>query len=38
MNDYGFNTRAIHGGSDGKNPDNALNPPIFQTSTFVLMI
>ncbi|HHV38484.1 MAG TPA: aminotransferase class I/II-fold pyridoxal phosphate-dependent enzyme [Tepidimicrobium sp.] len=35
MNDYGFNTRAIHGGSDGKNPDNALNPPIFQTSTFV---
>ena len=35
MKDYGFNTRAIHGGSDGKNPDNALNPPIFQTSTFV---
>lgn len=35
MNNYGFDTRAIHGGSDGKNPYNALNPPIFQTSTFV---
>lgn len=31
----GFNTRAIHGGKSGKNPNNALNPPIFQTSTFV---
>ena len=31
----GFNTRAIHGGQKGKNPNNALNPPIFQTSTFV---
>lgn len=33
--DYGFDTRTIHGGSTGKNPSNALNPPIFQTSTFV---
>lgn len=32
---YGFDTRAIHGGSHGNNPNNALNPPIFQTSTFV---
>lgn len=32
---YGFDTRAVHGGSHGKNPSNALNPPIFQTSTFV---
>ena len=31
----GFDTRAIHSGSKGKNPSNALNPPIFQTSTFV---
>lgn len=31
--DYGFDTRAIHAGSNS-NPDNALNPPIFQTSTF----
>lgn len=31
----GFDTRSIHGGSKGKNPSNALNPPIFQTSTFV---
>ncbi|MCX7885529.1 MAG: PLP-dependent aspartate aminotransferase family protein [Caloramator sp.] len=31
--DYGFDTRAIHAGSES-NPDNALNPPIFQTSTF----
>lgn len=30
-----FDTRTIHGGSKGKNPENALNPPIFQTSTFV---
>lgn len=33
--DYGFDTRTIHGGSTRKNPSNALNPPIFQTSTFV---
>lgn len=33
--DYGFDTRSIHGGVEGKNPSNALNPPIFQTSTFV---
>lgn len=32
---YRFDTRTIHGGSSGKNPNNALNPPIFQTSTFV---
>ncbi|SKA77540.1 methionine-gamma-lyase [Caloramator quimbayensis] len=31
--DYGFDTKAIHEGSKS-NPDNALNPPIFQTSTF----
>lgn len=31
----GFDTKAIHAGSKGKNPNNALNPPIFQTSTFV---
>ncbi|WMM23289.1 PLP-dependent aspartate aminotransferase family protein [Tissierella sp. MB52-C2] len=30
-----FDTRTIHGGIKGKNPSNALNPPIFQTSTFV---
>lgn len=32
---YGFDTKAIHGGSHGNNPNNSLNPPIFQTSTFV---
>ncbi|WP_202710536.1 trans-sulfuration enzyme family protein [Sporosalibacterium faouarense] len=33
---YGFDTTSIHaGGEDEKNPKNALNPPIFQTSTFV---
>ncbi|WP_313757258.1 PLP-dependent aspartate aminotransferase family protein [Tissierella sp.] len=31
----GFDTKVIHGGIKGKNPSNALNPPIFQTSTFV---
>lgn len=31
----GFDTMTIHGGAQGKNPNNALNPPIFQTSTFV---
>ncbi|TCU70667.1 methionine-gamma-lyase [Tissierella praeacuta] len=31
----GFDTKAIHGGIKGKNPSNALNQPIFQTSTFV---
>ena len=30
-----FDTRAIHGGQKGKHPSNSLNPPIFQTSTFV---
>lgn len=34
-NNYGFDTKSIHSGSNGKNPSNALNPPIFQTSTFV---
>ncbi len=33
--DYYFDTKTIHAGSTGKNPNNALNPPIFQTSTFV---
>ena len=33
--EYGFDTKAIHAGSSGSNADNALNPPIFQTSTFV---
>lgn len=31
---FGFDTMSIHAGSEGKNPENALNPPIFQTSTF----
>lgn len=34
MKNYRFDTKTIHGGSTGKNPKNALNPPIFQTSTF----
>lgn len=34
-NNYKFDTLAIHAGGEGKNPHNALNPPIFQTSTFV---
>lgn len=33
-NKYKFDTKAIHGGM-GKNPCNSLNPPIFQTSTFI---
>lgn len=32
---YGFYTKSIHGGQEGNNPCNALNPPIFQTATFV---
>ena len=32
---YKFDTKTIHGGSKGKNANNALNPPIYQTSTFV---
>lgn len=32
---YNFKTRAIHAGMDGKHANNALNPPIYQTSTFV---
>jgi methionine-gamma-lyase len=32
---FKFDTMLIHGGSDHVNPENALNPPIFQTSTFV---
>lgn len=31
---YGFETMAIHAGGK-KNANNALNPPIYQTSTFV---
>lgn len=30
----GFNTMAIHGEGEGKKPANALNSPIFMTSTF----
>lgn len=33
--DYKFATNSIHGGSKDKNANNALNPPIYQTSTFV---
>ncbi|MEG2338635.1 MAG: aminotransferase class I/II-fold pyridoxal phosphate-dependent enzyme, partial [Clostridium sp.] len=33
--DYGLDTRAIHGGKRGHFPNYSLNPPIFQTSTFV---
>lgn len=33
--DYGIDTRAIHSGREGYNPNYSLNPPIFQTSTFV---
>lgn len=32
---YKFDTKTIHGGAQGKNANNALNPPIYQTSTFV---
>ncbi|WIV13430.1 aminotransferase class I/II-fold pyridoxal phosphate-dependent enzyme [Proteiniborus sp. MB09-C3] len=32
---YSFETMSIHSGSEGKNANNALNPPIYQTSTFV---
>lgn len=34
MDDYKFNTLSIHGGDEGKNPENALNYPLFLTSTF----
>lgn len=30
---YGFETLSIHGGIKENNPENALNPPIFMTST-----
>lgn len=33
--DYKFDTKTIHSGSEKKNANNALNPPIYQTSTFV---
>lgn len=33
--EMGFDTQSIHAGSDHIQPENALNPPIFQTSTFV---
>lgn len=29
-----FETKLMHGGSKGPNPERALNPPIFMTSTF----
>jgi len=32
---YRFDTMVIHAGMEGKNANNALNPPIYQTSTFV---
>jgi len=32
--EYKFETKAIHGTGD-KNANNALNPPIYQTSTFI---
>lgn len=36
MNDnYGFDTLSIHGKNEENNPANALNPPIFMTSTYV---
>jgi len=31
---YKFDTLAIHSGGQGKNPCNAVNPPIFMSSTF----
>ncbi|MEF9951847.1 MAG: PLP-dependent aspartate aminotransferase family protein [Clostridium sp.] len=34
-NDFGLDTKAIHGGKKGHFPNYSLNPPIFQTSTFV---
>ncbi len=33
--ELGFDTRAIHSGGDKKEAHGALNPPIYQTSTFV---
>lgn len=33
--DYKFATNSIHGGAKEKNAKNALNPPIYQTSTFL---
>jgi methionine-gamma-lyase len=33
--EYKFDTMSIHAGGEHRNPKNALNPPIFQTSTFV---
>lgn len=33
--EFRFDTKAIHGEELKKNPENALNPPIFQTTTFV---
>ena len=33
--DFKFDTLSIHAGGKHRNPENALNPPIFQTSTFV---
>ncbi|HHW57632.1 MAG TPA: PLP-dependent transferase [Clostridia bacterium] len=33
--EFRFDTKAIHGTDFKRNPENALNPPIFQTTTFV---
>jgi methionine-gamma-lyase len=33
--EWGFETRSIHAGGEHRNAHNALNPPIYQTSTFV---
>jgi methionine-gamma-lyase len=33
--EYGFDTELIHGGNHELNAENALNTPIYQTSTFV---
>jgi len=32
--ELGFETKLLHGGKREQNPDHALNPPIFMTSTF----
>lgn len=32
---WGFETQSIHGGGEHRNAENALNPPIYQTATFV---